>query len=305
MKSQEYTGCAISSTRAVVVQRKFAPTLANGAEAGCDPLAITPVLGHAAPELLAFVADYGFRGDSGGVYGAFEAVRNRYGCGIVPEGCNAHHTSRVVVDDRRQPLAKRPALGQREWQPGCPKVRRCRNGREVDMPDRVAMLGDSPRDVNLMEATACGIVVKITEYGNTFEAAKLSMRLMVFLLSDSFQQHKGKKATVISDPAAPPSKGYSGFELAEKTVGLVGCGRVAQGLALMILPHCARVLGFDNHPRVDRWGQTRLIDDRWIPMDRSIESDPIDPSGLLHRRRRQNTCMLSPGQMPDILVNHM
>jgi len=40
MKSQEYTGCAISSTRAVVVQRKFAPTLANGAEAGCDPLAI-------------------------------------------------------------------------------------------------------------------------------------------------------------------------------------------------------------------------------------------------------------------------
>ncbi|MDX2457160.1 MAG: NAD(P)-dependent oxidoreductase [Gammaproteobacteria bacterium] len=113
----------------------------------------------------------------------------------------------------------------------------------------IGVLGDSPRNVNLMEATACGIVVKITEYGNTFEAANLSKRLMVFLLSDSFQQNKDKKATLLSDPAAPPPKGYSGFELAGKTVGLIGCGRVAQTLALMILPHCTRVLGFDNHPR--------------------------------------------------------
>jgi D-3-phosphoglycerate dehydrogenase len=113
----------------------------------------------------------------------------------------------------------------------------------------IGVLGDSLRNVNLMEATASGIVVKITEYGNTFEAANLSKRLMMFLLSDSFQQHKDKKATVISDPAVPPPKGYSGFELADKTVGLIGCGRVAQTLALMILPHCTRVLGFDNHPR--------------------------------------------------------
>ena len=113
----------------------------------------------------------------------------------------------------------------------------------------IGVLGDSPRNVNLMEATACGIVVKITEYGNTYEAANLSKRLMVFLLSDSFQQHKGKKATVISDPAAPAPKCCSGFELADKTVGLIGCGHVAQALDLMIWPHCARVLGFDNNPR--------------------------------------------------------
>jgi len=113
----------------------------------------------------------------------------------------------------------------------------------------IGVLGDSPRNVNLMEATACGIVVKITEYGNTFKAANLTRRLMVLLLNDAFQQHKDKKATVIMDPAAPPPEGYSGFELADKTVGLIGCGHVAQALALMILPHCARVLGFDNNPR--------------------------------------------------------
>lgn len=33
------------------------PVLANGAEVGCDPLAITPILVYAAPELLARVED--------------------------------------------------------------------------------------------------------------------------------------------------------------------------------------------------------------------------------------------------------
>ena len=35
--------------------------LANGAEAGCGPLAFTPVLERVTPELLAFVADDIFR----------------------------------------------------------------------------------------------------------------------------------------------------------------------------------------------------------------------------------------------------
>jgi len=85
--------------------------LANGAEAGRDALAITPTLEHAAPELLAFVADDIFRGSIGGVHGAFEELRNRTGGGIVPEGFKAHHASRVMVDDHRHPPAKRPALG--------------------------------------------------------------------------------------------------------------------------------------------------------------------------------------------------
>ena len=36
--------------------------LANSAEAGCDSLTITPILEHAAPELLALVTDDVFRG---------------------------------------------------------------------------------------------------------------------------------------------------------------------------------------------------------------------------------------------------
>jgi hypothetical protein len=79
--------------------------LANGAEAGCYPLAITPILEHAAPELLALVADNVFDN------GAFEEGLNRYRCGIIPEYRKTHSASGVVINDNRHPLAKRPALG--------------------------------------------------------------------------------------------------------------------------------------------------------------------------------------------------
>jgi hypothetical protein len=70
-----------NNTRAFVLEtqdesfnERDTAVLVNGAEAGCNPLAITPVLEHAAPELLALVADDVFRGDTGGVNGAFEEV---------------------------------------------------------------------------------------------------------------------------------------------------------------------------------------------------------------------------------------
>ena len=70
-----------NNTRAFVLETQYeslnerdTTVLANGAEAGCDPVAIAPILEHAAPELLAFIADDVFRGDTGGVNGAFEEV---------------------------------------------------------------------------------------------------------------------------------------------------------------------------------------------------------------------------------------
>jgi len=52
------------------------PVLANGTEAGFDPIAVTPILEHATPELLALVADDVFRGGTGGLDRSFEEVRN-------------------------------------------------------------------------------------------------------------------------------------------------------------------------------------------------------------------------------------
>ncbi len=51
------------------------PVLADSAEAGCDPVAITPILKHVAPELLALVTDDVFRGGTC-LYSTCEKVLN-------------------------------------------------------------------------------------------------------------------------------------------------------------------------------------------------------------------------------------
>ena len=51
------------------------PVLADGAKAGCDPEAITPILEHVAPELLALVTDDVFR-SSTCLYSTFEEALN-------------------------------------------------------------------------------------------------------------------------------------------------------------------------------------------------------------------------------------
>lgn len=51
------------------------PVLTNGAKAGRDSLAITPILEHVAPELLTLVADDVFR-CSTCLYSTFEEVLN-------------------------------------------------------------------------------------------------------------------------------------------------------------------------------------------------------------------------------------
>ena len=53
-----------------------AAVLANGTEAGFDPIAVTPFLENATPELWTFVADDVFRGGTGGLDRSFEEVRN-------------------------------------------------------------------------------------------------------------------------------------------------------------------------------------------------------------------------------------
>ena len=52
------------------------PVLANGAEPGCDPLEIAPILEHTAPELLALVANNIFWRRASVDDGAFEEGLN-------------------------------------------------------------------------------------------------------------------------------------------------------------------------------------------------------------------------------------
>lgn len=112
----------------------------------------------------------------------------------------------------------------------------------------IGVVGDTLNNLSTMDASNHGIVVKMTEYGNTFEAAKLTKRLMVFMASKSFCQVHVKKACLFKNVEDIVPRAHTGYELADKVIGLIGCGRVAQAVAKEVGPHCEKVIGYDNNP---------------------------------------------------------
>jgi D-3-phosphoglycerate dehydrogenase / 2-oxoglutarate reductase len=113
----------------------------------------------------------------------------------------------------------------------------------------IGVVGDELANINVADASMKGILIKVTEYTNAYQVANLTLRLMVMLLSRGFRHREAKGARLVMDANDWLAEDYSGFELAEMTVGLIGCGNVAQALATEIKPHCSRLLGYDNHPK--------------------------------------------------------
>lgn len=113
----------------------------------------------------------------------------------------------------------------------------------------IGIVGDSINNLNVIDASNNGILVKVTEYGNTYEAASLTKNLMLYMLSPEHLDSNQKTAHLFTDLKDIVPKNCSGYELADKTIGLIGCGNVAQALAAEIEPYCAKVLGYDNNPR--------------------------------------------------------
>jgi D-3-phosphoglycerate dehydrogenase len=112
----------------------------------------------------------------------------------------------------------------------------------------IGVVGDTLNNLSTMDATNNGVVVKMTEYGNTFEAAKLTTRLMVYMSSKSFCEHESKKSCIFKSVEEIMPGAHTGYELADKIIGLIGCGRVAQAVAKEVGPHCEKILGYDNNP---------------------------------------------------------
>ncbi|HTN76599.1 MAG TPA: phosphoglycerate dehydrogenase [Pirellulaceae bacterium] len=101
-----------------------------------------------------------------------------------------------------------------------------RAGVGVDNIDRVA-------------ATRLGIIVMNTPTGNTISTAEHAMTLMLALsrkVAPAFASLKAGKWDRNS---------YMGTQLAEKTLGIIGCGRIGQEVAKRAVAFQMRVLGFD------------------------------------------------------------
>ena len=96
-------------------------------------------------------------------------------------------------------------------------------------------------NIDVSAATEKGVVVKFAPYGNTNATAELALGLML-AVSRNIPQASGslKAGTWVK-------KQYAGAELTNKTLGIIGCGRVGQRLAELVMGFNMQVLGYDPY----------------------------------------------------------
>ena len=80
-------------------------------------------------------------------------------------------------------------------------------------------------NIDAVAASEFGIVVKIAPYGSTNAVAELAIDLMLSISRNTPQAHNSLKNGIWL------KKKFEGTELAYKTLGIIGCGRIGQKLA--------------------------------------------------------------------------
>lgn len=103
----------------------------------------------------------------------------------------------------------------------------------------IARAGVGTDNIDKAAATRHGIVVMNTPTGNTLSTAEHAFALMLALSRNISPAHQSLKE------GRWDRKAYMGTQLADKTLGIVGLGRIGQEFAKRALAFQMRVLGFD------------------------------------------------------------
>lgn len=96
-------------------------------------------------------------------------------------------------------------------------------------------------NIDVAAATEKGIVVKFAPYGNTNSTAEHALGLMLAVSRHIPQAFGSLKSGMWV------KKQYMGTELANKTLGIIGCGRVGKRLAELVMGFNMQVLGYDPY----------------------------------------------------------
>ncbi|MDR2707954.1 MAG: ACT domain-containing protein [Nitrososphaerota archaeon] len=98
-------------------------------------------------------------------------------------------------------------------------------------------------NIDAAAASEHGIVVKIAPYGSTNAVAELAIDLMLSISRNTPQAHNSLKNGIWL------KKRFEGKELAYKTLGIIGCGRIGQKLAnIAKRGFDMDILGYDLYP---------------------------------------------------------
>ncbi len=115
-------------------------------------------------------------------------------------------------------------------------------GDMLDRPGRlkcIARAGVGVDNVDVPVATARGIIVMNTPGGNTLSTAELALTLMMAL------SRKIAPANASMKNGQWDRKSFEGTQLAGKTLGVVGMGRIGQAVAARAVAMEMRVIGYD------------------------------------------------------------
>ncbi|MDR0797671.1 MAG: ACT domain-containing protein [Nitrososphaerota archaeon] len=109
-------------------------------------------------------------------------------------------------------------------------------------------------NIDVVAASEFGIVVKFAPYGSTNAVAELAIDLMLSISRNTPQAHNSLKNGVWL------KKKFEGKELAYKTLGIIGCGRIGQKLACIAKRGFDMdVLGYDLYPNKDNSGGIKYV----------------------------------------------
>ncbi|TMQ00903.1 MAG: phosphoglycerate dehydrogenase [Verrucomicrobia bacterium] len=110
----------------------------------------------------------------------------------------------------------------------------------------VGRAGVGTDNVDVETATQCGIVVMNTPGGNTISTAELTFAMLMALARKIPQAHASMKSGQWN------RKDFQGVELCNKTLGILGMGRIGSEVALRAIAFGMRVLAYDPYLSLSR-----------------------------------------------------
>ncbi|MBS3733842.1 MAG: phosphoglycerate dehydrogenase [Phycisphaerae bacterium] len=119
----------------------------------------------------------------------------------------------------------------------------------------IARAGVGVDNIDVEQATANGVIVMNTPGGNTLSTAELALTLMMAL------SRKVAPANASLRSGEWNRKAFKGTQLAGKTLGVVGMGRIGRAVAARAAALEMRVLGYDPFFAGDPGGEIEMVKD--------------------------------------------
>jgi D-3-phosphoglycerate dehydrogenase len=104
----------------------------------------------------------------------------------------------------------------------------------------IGRAGVGTDNIDVKSATENGVIVKSAPFGNTNATAELALALMLNVSRKVPQGHYSLKKGVWR------KKPFAGTELSDKTLGIIGCGRIGQKLSELVVGFNMETIGYDT-----------------------------------------------------------